>query len=121
VPAGETVGYNAAWTASGPRRIAVVSAGYADGIDRRATASDAGPGGQVLVGGRLCPVAGRISMDLMTIDITGLPDGTVRRGGSVTLIGGELTIDRVAAQIGTIGYEVLTRLAARVHRTGVDG
>ncbi|MFZ4808467.1 MAG: alanine racemase [Hyphomicrobiaceae bacterium] len=121
VPAGETVGYNAAWTAAGPRRIAVVSAGYADGIDRRATASDAGAGGHVLVGGRLCPVAGRISMDLMTIDITGLPDGNVRRGGRVTLIGGELTVDRVAAQIGTIGYEVLTGLAARVHRTGVDG
>ena len=60
-------------------------------------------------------------MDLITVDITGLPDGAIRRGGCVTLIGGELTVDRVAAQIGTLGYEVLTRLAARVHRSVVDG
>jgi alanine racemase len=54
-------------------------------------------------------------MDLMTVDISDLPDRAVHRGGVVTLIGGELSIDDVAAAAGTIGYEVLTRLGARCH------
>ena len=56
-------------------------------------------------------------MDLLTVDVTDLPDNAVRRGTMVTLIGGELTADAVGAQAGTIGYEVLTSLGARYHRT----
>ena len=116
VPRGETVGYNAAWTAKRATRIAVVAVGYADGYPRAASASDAAPGGDAIVAGERCPLAGRVSMDLLAIDITDLPDNAARRGDLVTLIGGEMTVDAVAAAAGTIGYEVLTSLGRRYHR-----
>ena len=116
VPRGETVGYNAAWTAKRTTRIAVVAVGYADGYPRAASASDAAPGGDAIVAGERCPLAGRVSMDLLAIDITDLPDNAARRGDLVTLIGGEMTVDAVANAAGTIGYEVLTSLGRRYHR-----
>ncbi len=64
----------------------------------------------VIVAGKRCRIVGRISMDLLTVDVTDLPDNAVRRGHLVTLIGGELAADAVGAQAGTIGYEVLTSL-----------
>ena len=70
----------------------------------------------MIVAGKRCRIVGRISMDLLTVDVTDLPDNAVRRGNLVTLIGGELTADEVGAQAGTIGYEVLTSLGARYHR-----
>ena len=111
----QTIGYGATWTARRNSRIAVVAAGYADGLLRSASASDERPGGSAIIAGNRCPIVGRISMDLMTVDISDLPDRAVHRGGVVTLIGGELSIDDVAAAAGTIGYEVLTRLGARCH------
>jgi alanine racemase len=111
----QTIGYGATWTARRNSRIAVVAAGYADGLLRAASASDEHPGGSAIVAGKRCPVVGRISMDLMTVDISDLADGAVHRGDYATLIGGELSIDDVAAAAGTIGYEVLTRLGARCH------
>jgi alanine racemase len=116
VQRGETVGYNAGWTAKRPTRIAVVGVGYADGYLRSASASDARPGGQAVVGGRLCPFAGRVSMDLIAIDVTELPPNAARRGDLVTLIGDEISVDDVAAAGGTIGYEVLTSIGQRYHR-----
>jgi alanine racemase len=116
VPRGDTVGYNAAWTAKRASRIAVVAVGYADGYLRAASASDVRPGGDAIVAGQRCPIAGRVSMDLMAIDITDLADNATRRGELVTLIGGEMTVDAVAAGAGTIGYEVLTGLGRRYHR-----
>ena len=74
------------------------------------------PGGDAIVAGQRCPIAGRVSMDLMAIDITDLADNATRRGELVTLIGGEMTVDAVAASAGTIGYEVLTGLGRRYHR-----
>jgi alanine racemase len=112
----ETVGYNAGWTAKRATRVAVVGLGYADGYLRSAGASDAAPGGQAIVSGRLCPFAGRVSMDLITIDITDLPENAARRGDLVTLIGDEISVDDVAAAGHTIGYEVLTGLGHRYHR-----
>jgi alanine racemase len=109
----QTIGYGATWTARRNSRIAVVAAGYADGLLRSASASDERPGGSAIIAGNRCPIVGRISMDLMTVDISDLPDRAVHRGGVATLIGGELSIDDVAAAAGTIGYEVLTRLGAR--------
>jgi alanine racemase len=79
----------------------------ASGIDRG--------GGTALAGGRPCPIAGRISMDLAALDITDLPAGTVHRGDLATFIGGAISIDDFAAAAGTIGYEVLTRLGSRPH------
>ncbi len=116
VPRGETVGYDAAWTAKRATRIAVVAVGYADGYLRAASASDESPGGSAIVAGKRCPLAGRVSMDLLAIDVTELPDSAARRGDLVTLIGGELTVDTVAAAADTIGYEVLTSLGRRYHR-----
>ncbi|HVY57368.1 MAG TPA: alanine racemase [Xanthobacteraceae bacterium] len=116
VPRGETVGYGATWTAKRETRLAVVSIGYADGYPRALSETDDMPGGEVIVAGRHCPLAGRISMDLLAVDVTDLPDGTVRRGDHVTLIGGDIGVDDVAAWAGTIGYEILTNLGRRYHR-----
>ncbi|HET9716615.1 MAG TPA: alanine racemase [Pseudolabrys sp.] len=116
VAKGDTVGYDATWTAKHATRIAVVAVGYADGYPRAASASDAAPGADAIIGGVRCPLAGRVSMDLLAIDITALPDGAVHRGDLITLIGGNLTVDELAAAAGTIGYEVLTSLGRRYHR-----
>jgi alanine racemase len=111
----QTIGYGATWTARRNTRIAVVALGYANGLLRAGSASNEHPGGAAIVAGKRCPIVGRISMDLMMVDITDLPDSAVRRGDLATLIGGELGIDEVAANAGTIGYEVLTRLGLRCH------
>ena len=116
VPRGETVGYDAAWTAKRTTRIAVAAVGYADGYLRAASASDKTPGADAIVAGKRCPLAGRVSMDLLAIDITELPDNAARRGDLAILIGGEMTVDALAAAAGTIGYEVLTSLGRRYHR-----
>jgi alanine racemase len=111
----DTVGYGATWTAKRASRIAVVALGYADGLMRAGSGTDEHPGGSAIIAGKRCPIIGRISMDLVCIDITDLPDGSVHRGDDATLIGGELTVDDVAASAGTIGYEILTRLGPRCH------
>jgi alanine racemase len=116
VPKGETVGYDAAWTAKHVTRLAVVAVGYADGYLRAASASDDAPGADAIIAGKRCPIAGRISMDLIAIDITSLPDNSVRRGDLAKLIGDEISVDDVANAAGTIGYEVLTGLGRRYHR-----
>jgi alanine racemase len=111
----QTIGYGATWTTRRNSRIAVVALGYANGLLRAGSAGDEHPGGAAIVAGKRCPIVGRISMDLLMVDITDLADGAVRRGDFATLIGGELSIDEVAAAAGTIGYEVLTRLGMRCH------
>ena len=116
VAAGQTVGYGAAWRAPRPSRIATIAAGYADGCARGASATNAVPGGQVGHNGRLAPIVGRVSMDLITADVTGLGDNAPRRGDFVDLIGPGLTLEAVGAAAGTIGYEILTRLPRRFIR-----
>ena len=113
---GDTVGYGGTWTARRPTRIAIVSAGYADGYFRAASASDGTRGAEVVVAGKRCPVAGRISMDLMAVDVTDLDKKAVRRGHMATLIGEGITVDELAHHFGTIGYEVLTSLGKRYAR-----
>src|SRR6201996_8598192 len=122
VERGETIGYGGTWTARRPTRLAVVSAGYADGYFRAASANDGTRGAEVMVAGKRCPIAGRISMDLIAIDVTDLPPNSARRGHWVTLIGEGITVDELAHHFGTIGYEVLTSLGrryARVYKGGV--
>lgn len=124
VPAGAQVGYNATWTASRPSRLATLSLGYADGYPRAASATDGARAmeerrGAALLDGRVCPVAGRVSMDLIVVDVTDLPPDRVRRGDSATLIGGSLDLDEVGRRAGTIGYEILTRLGRRYRRSYV--
>ena len=116
VAKGETIGYDATWTAKHATRIAVVAVGYADGYPRAASATDAAPGSEAIVAGERCPLAGRVSMDLLAIDVTDRVRYAVRRGDLVTLIGGEIGVDALAAAAGTIGYEILTGLGQRYHR-----
>jgi alanine racemase len=116
VPKADTIGYDATWTAKRATKLAVVAVGYADGYPRAASASDTVPGGDAIVGGKRCKLAGRVSMDLLAIDITDLPDAAARRGDIATLIGDEISVDDVANAAGTIGYEVLTSLGRRYHR-----
>jgi alanine racemase len=121
VERGETVGYGGTWTARRPTRLAIVSAGYADGYFRAASAIDGTRGAEVVVAGKRCPIAGRISMDLMAVDVTALEKNAVRRGHMVTLIGEGITVDELAHHFGTIGYEVLTSLGRRYARVYKGG
>jgi alanine racemase len=106
------VGYAASWVADGTTTIATLSGGYADGLLR--TLSNA----SVLWDGDVpCPLVGRVSMDLITADISHLPD--VPR--SLDIIGPHQTVDDLADAAGTIGYEVLTSLGARYVRRYVEG
>jgi alanine racemase len=118
---GDTVGYGGTWTARRPTRLAIVAAGYADGYFRAASSNDGTRGAEVIVAGRRCPIAGRISMDLVAVDITDLPPNAARRGHMVTLIGEGITVDEVAHHFGTIGYEVLTSLGRRFARVYKGG
>jgi len=116
VAKGATVGYGATWTAKRDSRIAVIAAGYADGIARAAAITEGTAPREVLVAGKRCRIAGRVSMDLLALDVTDLPANAVRRHQMVTLIGEGLSLDQVATQAGTISYEVLTNLGRRFHR-----
>jgi alanine racemase len=118
---GESVGYGATWTARQPTRLAIVTAGYADGYFRAAGGVDNVRSAEAIVAGQRCPIAGRISMDLMAIDVTSLPPNAIRRGGMVTLIGEGITVDELAHHFGTIGYEVLTSLGKRYARVYKGG
>lgn len=113
---GETVGYDATWTARRPSRIAVVTMGYADGFFRSASGDDQKPGGTLYVAGRPCPIVGRISMDLTALDVTDLPDRAVKRGDYASVIGEHRDVDATGEMLGTIGYEVLTSLGRRYAR-----
>ncbi len=116
----DTVGYNGRWLALGRRRIATLSIGYADGYPRSASARGKSGeellAGTTLVAGRPCPFAGNVSMDLITIDVTDIPENEIMRGDTVTVIGGSLTVDEVGRRAGTIGYEILTSLGRRYAR-----
>ena len=104
---GETVGYGNSWQAARPSRIATLSAGYADGLIRAM-----GPRARVFADGLACPVVGRVSMDLITVDITDLEGDPESLG----LLGEAQGIDDLAEAAGTIGYEILTALGARYKR-----
>lgn len=107
VDTGETVGYSNTWTAPTPRKIATVSAGYADGIMR-----NLGPNLSLYSDRIACPVVGRISMDLIGVDITLLADTP----SSLQLLNSLQSIDDLATAADTIGYEVLTSLGSRYQR-----
>ncbi|MCX5493179.1 alanine racemase [Kaistia dalseonensis] len=119
VPEGETVGYGATQTTRRTSRIGILSTGYADGYLRAASSSDLRPGASVFVHGKSAPLFGRVSMDLMAIDLTDIPDAA--RGDFVELFGPNIAIDTVAASAGTIGYEFMTSLGDRYERHYVGG
>ena len=113
IPEGALVGYGGMFRAPAPMRIAVLAAGYADGIPHRLSNR-----GRVIAGGRLAPIIGAVSMDLTTIDISQTPH--LKVGDAVTLLGAEgaLSIDaqQIARTAGTISYSVLCGISARVKR-----
>ncbi|MTH63426.1 alanine racemase [Paracoccus shanxieyensis] len=110
VQPGESVGYGYSWTASRPSRVATVAAGYADGLARALAR-----GGDLTLwaGDRACPVIGRISMDLITVDVTDLPDIPP----ALEILNAHQGVDALAERSGTIGYEILTSLGQRYPRT----
>jgi alanine racemase len=117
VPAGERVGYGHTWRAERPSRIATIPMGYADGLSRALSNR-----GEVLVGGRRAPIVGAVSMDLTMIDVTDVPGVALR--DEVVVLGeqrgrhGEdrITVEEIAARVGTIGWEVLCGISRRVPR-----
>lgn len=112
IKVGDTVGYNNRWSAEAESKIATVAIGYGDGYPR--SASDGTP---VMINGVRCPLAGRVSMDMITVDVTHLD--TVEIGNTVTLWGPRLPVDEIAHHSGTNGYELLTRMPGRVPRVYV--
>ncbi|MCC6948626.1 MAG: alanine racemase [Bradyrhizobiaceae bacterium] len=116
---GASIGYGATRTFSRDSRLAICAAGYADGIFRAVGSSDQRNGAELIVAGRRCPLAGRVSMDLIAVDVTEVPD--VKRGDFATLLGDGIGVDEFAAHAGTIGYETLTNLGRRYTRVYVGG
>jgi alanine racemase len=132
IAAGETVGYGQTFKAPRPSRIAVVAAGYADGLPRGVTNGSVtmgpgvplslaesvrpGVGSMAYIQGYPVPIVGRVSMDLIAIDVTEMPANKLVRGDFAELIGRNTPADDIAACAETIGYEVLTRLSRRAHR-----
>jgi alanine racemase len=110
---GESVGYGATWTAARHTRLAVIAAGYADGVPRGCPS-----GTPVLVAGHRVSLVGRVSMDMITVDVTDVPNVAI--GDRVVLWGLGLAVDEIAKYAGTIGYELLCRVTARVPRVYVD-
>lgn len=121
VAAGETVGYGATRTLKRASRIAIVSVGYADGLFRSLSTKDGEEGLVVYIGAHAAPILGRVSMDLITVDVTHLPESLARRGEWVELIGPNIPVQELAARAGTIDYEVLTNLGRRAYRRYIGG
>jgi alanine racemase len=108
---GESVGYGAAHVMEAPGRLATVGVGYADGWLRSFSHRGCGR-----IAGRRVPLLGRVSMDLMTFDVSAIDPALAHPGATIELLGADYGVDDVAADAGTIGYEILTALGARYHR-----
>lgn len=125
VAPGQTVGYGASWSPEKLSRIAVIAAGYADGLFRHLSRANTGttssaqksqPAAHVAINGKLAPIVGRVSMDLITVDVTDIGEPVPAPGDFVEVIGPNITMEAMGASAGTIGYEVLTALGRRFHR-----
>jgi alanine racemase len=113
---GDVVGYGATFAATRPSRIATIACGYADGFLRALSSDGNKPGAVGYIGPHAVPLVGRVSMDLITLDVTDVPAGLAKRGAWVEVMGGRVTVDDLTDRAGTIGYELLSRLSRRVHR-----
>jgi alanine racemase len=116
IDAPQCVGYGATHRVSGPTRLATVAAGYADGYLRALSNRGAGH-----ISGIQVPVVGRVSMDLITFDLSAVPAEMARPGATIDLLGPDLGVDELGRRAGTIGYEILTALGRRYHRTYLGG
>jgi alanine racemase len=117
---GEPVGYGATFTTQRPSRLATLACGYADGFLRALSGPTGKPGPVGFIGEHPVPVVGRVSMDLITVDVTDVPPELARRGAWVEVLGARTTVDDLTDRAGTIGYELLTRLGRRVHRVYLE-
>lgn len=115
IAAGDIVGYGAHYAAPGPRRVATIAIGYADGWQRALSGR-----GQAYFEGNALPILGRVSMDSITVDVSAIDPARLAPGALVELLCDEQDVDAVAVDAGTIGYEVLTRLGSRLHRVYRD-
>ena len=120
VPTGGVVGYGATFKAARPSRMATIACGYADGFLRALSGPTGHPGPVGYIGDYPVPVVGRVSMDLITVDVTDVPMTLAQRGNWVEVVGGRVTLDDLTDRAGTIGYELLARLSKRVHRIYED-
>ena len=112
VSEGGCVGYGSSWTAKRDSKIATVCVGYGDGYPRQAP-----NGTPVLINGHRAPLAGRVSMDMITVDVTDIPAGI---GDEVILWGDGLSLNEIANRSSTIGYELTARIPKRVPRIIFD-
>ncbi len=112
---GATAGYSGTYAATRETRLAVCNIGYADGILRSLSNR-----GVAYIGDTACPYAGRVSMDLLTIDVTNVPPHEIVRGTQVEIIGPHMSIEDMAVRAGTANYEVLTGLGSRFTRVALD-
>ncbi len=116
VEAGAPVGYGATFKTDRETKIATIACGYADGFLRAISRVGQTSGAVGFVGAHPVPIIGRVSMDLITVDVTAVPGHLAQRGAWVEVLGARTTIDDLTDRAGTIGYELLTRLGKRVHR-----
>lgn len=116
VPAGEAIGYGGSYRTERASRIATIACGYADGFLRALSGPSGKPGPVGFIGAHAVAVVGRVSMDLITVDVTDVPAKEAVRGAWVEVLGSRTTIDDLTDRAGTIGYELLTRLGRRVLR-----
>ncbi|MFD0987177.1 alanine racemase [Methyloligella solikamskensis] len=120
-PAGETIGYGATRHIDAPRRIATVAIGYADGISWVLSAGDGKSPLNAYLGPHPAPLMGRVSMDLITLDVTGIPEEYASRGALVQIIGPRVPLETIADYAQTVHYEILTNLCRRAPRRYVGG
>jgi alanine racemase len=122
VKPGTAVGYNATFVAPATMRLALLPVGYADGLNRKLSGSNSNPGGHVLIHGVPAPIVGRVSMDLTVVDISQVPNATA--GDEVVILGEQngqhITADDHARWAGTIPYEILCAISARVPRVACE-
>lgn len=109
IPVGDSVGYNRRWIAQRPSRIAIISIGYADGLDRHLGNGN----GHLMIGGRLVPIIGSICMDMCFLDVTDVP---CEEGDEVVIFGNSTLLQQISQAAGTIPYEILTSVSPRVKR-----
>lgn len=121
VAPGDIVGYGATFEATAPTRIATIACGYADGFLRALSGDRKTLGPVGYIGEHPVRIVGRVSMDLITIDVSNVPEELATRGAWVEVMGTRVSVDDLTDRAGTIGYELLSRLSNRVHRIYIEG
>ena len=116
VAQGDTVGYGSSWQAGRPSRIAILGVGYRDGYPRALSYPAHDGPAHVMIGGHYAPVIGRVSMDMITVDVTDISTDFARRGINAEIMGDHVTVDDIARWADTIPYEILTHLGSRYVR-----